>query len=226
MSIGGKMSVADVQDLLANWDPRIAALASQYAAAAPAWAARDPVGAGNFGTALSALQDRYAAARSSAESTISLASDTSFIVPLSYSPAQSTYDAILKAVRQNYPPDGATIVPGDYDELLQRLQAAVGATLPQPTVQPVAEDPDLEALKATQPLDVIGKLTGQIAPNPATPTTKLGWAVVAAGAVLGAGLLGSLGMPGILVGAAIGGGLTYEAKQKILSILPSWPTWL
>ena len=226
MTIAGEQTIGEVKDLLNNWDPRMTQLRTSYDSFQPQWSGTDSGTAMAFDTDLSALEDRWTAARTDAESAISSA-----VLPDAYSPAQSVYDELMKAIRQNYPPDGATIMKGDYDDLLQRLssaQLAAGQTPPPvPTVQPVAVDADLEALKATQPLDVVAKLTGALAPTPSKPTTGAGWGFVGLLAGVGGAVVGSMaGPPGFLAGAVAGGAAGYALKNKIASLMPSWPSWL
>lgn len=220
MTIAGEQTIGEVKDLLNNWDPRMTQLRTSYDSFQPQWSGTDSGTAMAFDTDLSALEDRWTAARTDAESAISSA-----VLPDAYSPAQSVYDELMKAIRQNYPPDGATIMKGDYDDLLQRLstaQLAAGqtqtATATQPTVQPVAVDVDLNVIKAIPPPP------GSAPPK---PTTSVGWGFVGLAAGVGGAVVGSMaGPPGFLAGAVAGGAAGYALKNKIASLMPSWPSWL
>ena len=224
MTFLGNQTIGELNDLLANWDPRMADLGNAFAQFSPQWVNSDPGTFEDWSNDWAALGDRWTAARSAAQTFLN---ETS-ILPASTTSAQGAYDSIMKAIRQNYPPDGAAIKKGDWDDLYQRLTAAMGHAPPITTVQPTATDFDQQVLAATQPLDVLGMITGQIAPPkpstaPSTPTSGIGWAFVGIMAGIAGAFGGSvMGPPGAIAGAAVGGVLGYELKNKISASLPSW----
>jgi hypothetical protein len=169
-TVNGQQTIAEVKDLLANWDARMAALNASVNAFSGQWQASDPNAWADFDRDMGALTARYGKASSDAKAAIS---DSSWNpLPASMIPAQNAFDNIMKAIRQCYPPDGCPTSKGDYDELLQRVSAAQSsagqstAMQSAPTIQPVAQDVDLQVLQTTQPLDVVAKITGQLAPPP------------------------------------------------------------
>jgi hypothetical protein len=218
VTVAGIQTTGELQDLLNNWVPRMQELGDAFAKFGPQWEAQDPAAFVDFSSDWAALNDRWTPALAAAQSVIASA-----ILPASMSPAQVEYNGIMKALRQNYPPDGAAIKKGDWDDLYQRLTTAQGTPPAITTVQPTAVDLDLQALQETAPLDVIAKLTGQEAPTPSSPTSSLGWALVGILAGVAGAFGGSLaGPPGAIAGAMVGGVAGYSLKGKLASVLPSW----
>jgi hypothetical protein len=88
-------------------------------------------------------------------------------------PAQGTFDGIMKALKQGYPPDGAMVQKGDFDDLSDRLTAAGKAPDYSQMPQPTATDVDLKVLNAL--------------PNPQLPdpSTLPWWVIPAVVATLG-----------------------------------------
>ncbi len=167
----GTQTVSDVQDLIANWDPRMAALNAQAVGLDP-----------DIQTDLAALNIRYGAATDAAKKAIS--DSTWDPVPVSDRPMQSAYDAILGALKQV----PGTETKGDYDDLFTRIaqaRAAIGQTTVEPTVQPKTQDQGMGLYKALAPYDIIAQLTGEeapkvwpltaILPNPGAPPDPLRW---------------------------------------------------
>jgi hypothetical protein len=224
-------TLGDLKDLMANWVPRMQELGQAYGDFSPQWSNSDPAAFEDFTKDWSQLQARWGPAQSNAQAFI----DAGSILPDALVNAQIPYDMVMKAIRQNYPPDGATMQKGDWDDLYQRLSTAKGGLIPITTVQPTAMDLSGDIFKATAQLDVIAALTGQQASalgglvgsggkqSPSTSTSGAGWAFVGILAGVAGAFGGSvLGPPGALAGAALGGALGYSLKTKIAASLPSW----
>ena len=149
--IGGMKSLADVQDLLTSVRYRMTQLASALGQVNPL-TAKDPakfaalmVDAGN-------LKTRVSRADANASSALSYAGVGGPIM-LASIPAQSVYDALVKAMKQGYPPDGAQVQRGDYDDVVNRIRQIGGVTVDLSQVpQPKAADPDRAFINATTPV--------------------------------------------------------------------------
>jgi hypothetical protein len=138
----GDHSPNDVQDSINLFDARMAALGQSYANLGPTWVQKDPAGFTAWTTDWSNLQSRYAAARAAASSaTIPIIGAFS---------ANSAYDALLKSVHQNAPPDGAPMAKGDIDDLENRLVAAGGQNV-APAHLPTPTSTDLDMAMYTNP---------------------------------------------------------------------------
>jgi hypothetical protein len=138
----GDHSPNDVQDSINLFDARMAALGQSYARLAPAWSQRDLAGMSLWTADWNGLQQRYAAARASAQSaTIPIIGAFS---------ANSAYDALLKAVKQCAPPDGCPPSRGDLDDLVMRLVAAGGQNV-SPSRLPTPTSTDLDMAMYTNP---------------------------------------------------------------------------
>ncbi len=176
-TVNGAQTIAEVQDLLKNWDARMADLGREVNAFSGQWRAADPTAFDDFDRDQAALSIRYNKASSDAKAVIS---DSSWNpMPASMIPAQGAFDNIMKAIRQCYPPDGCPTSKGDFDDLYNRLSAAkAAASLPPPvmtTIQPTAQDTDLKVFNATAPLDVIAPIVGDTAPKPGSPLAVFAW---------------------------------------------------
>lgn len=215
--VDGTETVADVQDLLANWDPRMAALNAQAVGLDP-----------DILTDLAALTNRYNSAAGAAKKAIS---DTGWDpVPVAMRPMQSAYDAILGALKQV----PGTITKGDYDDVNQRVteaRAAIGQHTDVPTVQPTTVDGGMGWYKALAPYDIIAQIKGDEAPKvwpltailPGAPPDPLRWLETAIA-------LASIGLGGIfafrlfvapaiktvawLAGTVAGGYVAYNVTQS------------
>ena len=149
--IGGMKSLADVQDLLTSVRYRMTQLASALGQVNPltvkdqAKFAALLIDAGN-------LKTRVSRADANASSALSYAGVGGPIM-LATIPAQSAYDALLKAIKQGYPPDGAQVRRGDYDDVVNRLRqlSQVKVDLSQ-MPQPKARDLDQRFVDATAPV--------------------------------------------------------------------------
>lgn len=172
-NIAGQKSIADLKDLLANWDAGMASMGNSFAAFSPQWVNIDPAAMADWSNDWAALQDRYSKARADAQSAIDASTSTlRDVLSLGVSGlvgdqagAQSQYDEVLTAIKQQQVDGGGTITKGDYDDLALRLtnaqKAASAPVFVQQVVQPTASDPGLAVFNATQGVDVIGALTGQ-----------------------------------------------------------------
>lgn len=174
-NIAGVKSIADLKDLLANWDAGMSSMGNSFAAFSPQWVNIDPTSMADWSNDWAALQDRYGKARADAQSAIDASTSTlREVLTLGASSlvgdqagASDQYLEVLKAIKQSTTDvyGGGTVSKGDFDDLSSRLvnaQKSAGAsTYVQQVVQPVAPDPGLAVLNATQGVDVIGGLTGQ-----------------------------------------------------------------
>jgi len=138
----GQYTIADLRDLIAAKDAEMKAIAASFAAFKSTWESADPSAAKAWEEDWLALAQRYIAARESAE--IVLAASHLNPVPESLSPAQEAYIAILRALQAQ---DRVTS-PGDATDLAGRLVDA-GAALHYEVPQPLAQDWDLTAIRAT-----------------------------------------------------------------------------
>lgn len=174
-NLAGEKSIADLKDLLANWDAGMSSLGNSFAAFSPQWVNTDPAAMAAWSNDWAALQDRYGKARADAQGAIDASTSTlREVLTLGTSSlvgdqagASSQYLEVLKAIKQSTTSvdSGGTVSKGDYDDLATRLtnaQKSVGASVfTQQVVQPTATDPGLAVLNATQSVDVIGALKGQ-----------------------------------------------------------------
>ena len=164
-TIAGSYSVAELQDLIALWQYRMAQLAQSYADASPSWVQKDSKAFIEFTNDWNVLQNRYAAALKDAQAKVGIAAYTLPYVgmPNSVIPAQDEYVGLMKAMRQCAPPDGCPVQKGDWADLWQRLSAIT--SVPDHPPQPTATDADLEAFKAGTQADIVAQVTGAQAPT-------------------------------------------------------------
>ena len=213
-TIAGAQTVAELQDLVNLWSTRMSQLTQAYADFSPTWVAKDAQGYEAWTNDWNALQARYQAALSNANSAITAAKINVF-TPNNMIPAPTEYLALSKAMLQCYPPDGCPQAKGDWSDLFDRLtaaQKAAGTTmLVDAPPQPTATDVDLKVFAATAPVDPIAQLTGQQAGGPIPPglmgqlTGLSKWlaahktALEVGAVVVGAGILISLVLPAVMV---------------------------
>lgn len=154
-------SGSDLKDAIVNWQKRMSDLAANYAKLSSAWSAQDPAKFTDWTNDWNVLQARYvpalAAAQAVANSTFGMGTD-------------AAYDALAKAMRVSYPPDGGPVSKGDYDDLYSRLATASRAVgtaplIATPMTQPTGTDWGMGFYKATAPLDIIAQLTGAEKPK-------------------------------------------------------------
>lgn len=167
-TILGQQSISDLQDSLTSWDYRVKQMTSALKAFTPTWSAADPGGFADWSADYTAMMARYTAAVSQANSAVSAAKFS--FTPNANISAQAEYDALAKAMRQCYPPDGCPTSKGDFDDLNNRLTAATaqyGGAAPSYTnmPQPKATDVDMAVYKATAPVDLVAQATGLEAPK-------------------------------------------------------------
>jgi len=172
LTLLGANSIADLQNLMANYASRMQSLSTAYAAASGAWSQKDQAAFVDWTNDWTNLQNRYNTALNTANSEVTAAQVNP--LPNTEIAAQSGYDALVKAFRQCYPPDGCPQAKGDYEDLAARLTAAA-QTLGTPapvytTVQPtVAQEGIGGAIyTALAPADAVAMATGQTQP-PAGP---------------------------------------------------------
>jgi len=143
----GQKSLADVQDFLTSVRYRMQQMAAALGQVDPSKVkdhsafASLMVDAGNLKTRVSRADAAATAAISSA------------VTPLAYTPAQAVYDGLVKAMRQNAPPDGAPLSRGDYVDVVNRIKQVGGVAVDLSQVpQPRAADPDRTFLNQSAPL--------------------------------------------------------------------------
>jgi hypothetical protein len=213
-TIAGAQTVAELQDLVNLWSTRMAQLTQAYADFSPTWVNKDAAGYEAWTNDWNALQARYQAALSNANSAITAAKINLF-TPNNMIPAPTEYTALAKAMHQCYPPDGCPQAKGDWDDLFDRItaaqKAAGAAVLVDAPPQPTATDVDLKVFAATAPVDPIAQLTGQQLGGPLPTGTAAGlagflkWisahktAIEVGAVVVGAGVLLSLVLPAVMV---------------------------
>jgi hypothetical protein len=151
--VAGQKSLADVQDLLTSVRYRMQQMAAALGQVNPALV-KDPtafaalmVDAGNLKTRVS---------RADANASLYLSAPNA--LPATYSPAQGAYDGLLKAIRQNAPPDGAPLKRGDYDDVINRIKQIGGVSVDLSQMpQPRAKDPDRTFLQNVPQVPAIQK---------------------------------------------------------------------
>ena len=145
-TVGGQQTVAELKDLVASTNYRMAQLGQAISDNGHIYAQNDAAGWADFMNDWNNLQNRVNAALSSANTII----DTSaldILTPDSLLPAQPQYDALLKSLKASAPPDGGPITKGDFDDLNDRFTAATSITPDYSQMpQPVAVDADLQVL--------------------------------------------------------------------------------
>jgi hypothetical protein len=150
--IGGHKSAADLQDFLASIRYRMTQMAAALGKVNPV-AVKDPtafaalmVDAGNLKTRVS---------RADANATQFL---SAIVTPLAYTPAQDPYDALLKSIRQNAPPDGAPLKRGDLDDVINRIKQVGGVAVDLSQMpQPQAHDVDRTIIQKIDAMPEIPK---------------------------------------------------------------------
>jgi hypothetical protein len=130
-SIMGQQSIADLKDLITAQDNSIAQLQQHFDQTSDV----DPDLMNDWNN----LKIRYNAAKGDAESVINV--NILSVIPDAATPAQTQYDEILKALKQNYPT--LTVTKGDLQDIFSRFPFDM-SPLPQPT----ATDYDLTSYQA------------------------------------------------------------------------------
>jgi hypothetical protein len=157
--IGGHKSAADLQDFLTSVRYRMTQMdAALGKVVVNPVAVKDPtafaalmVDAGNLKTRVS---------RADANATQFL---SAIVTPLAYTPAQGPYDALLKSIRQNAPPDGAPLQRGDYDDVINRIKQVGGVAVDLSQMpQPKAVDPDRAFIQYSTPVAHIPDLVPHV----------------------------------------------------------------
>jgi hypothetical protein len=150
----------EVEALIRVFDARMQQLSDSFKEFGAKWMSTDPASFSQFVADYVLLQARYAAAK------IKAASATGFWA--SAGDSEAAYTAIMKAVRQNYPPDGADVKSGDWTDLYARLAAAQKAAnapmivdQPPPDLANVqSDDLTTKLYKLLAPVDVIAQVKG------------------------------------------------------------------
>jgi hypothetical protein len=144
----GKKSIADLQDLLTSVRYRMTQMATALGQVDPS-KVKDPkafaalmVDAGNLKNRVSRADAGAAAAVANTPS-----------VTAAVTPAQNWYDALVKAMKQGYPPAAAQIQRGDYDDIVNRIWQVGGVRVDTSQMpQPRTADPDQRFMQYTLPV--------------------------------------------------------------------------
>jgi hypothetical protein len=120
-------SVAELKDLLANKDAKLSQLAAGLASFDTTWKARDAVTESAWQKDYQALLSRYHSAKVLAE--VEIAAAETAPLPDNAIPATTVYDGVLNALQKT----SGVVSPGDLQDVWDRLVAAQGAPIPEPT---------------------------------------------------------------------------------------------
>lgn len=160
------VDLSEIGDLVKSGDDRLTSLSTAFGNYSSTWAKKDPGGFADFLNDLTALQMRWGKAKAAAQSASSQAGSiaTSLLTGgLSMgSGGQAAYDGLVKALKQGG--EGARVQKGDFDDLASRLKAAGAKYDWTPSSQPGAPLTS-SALKIVMPLDTLGMIKGDIAPQ-------------------------------------------------------------
>jgi hypothetical protein len=172
-TVGGLYTIAELKDLLNAKDSDMANLSTMANQFFATWQKQNPNAANAWHNDWQALIARYASAKSSAQTQITIS--TSFL-PDSMVPADGTYRDVLTALNPAWQTNGSA--PGSLSDLTQRISLAGASTVglastPQPKG---SSDVDLNAFnkvnQATPYIPAAVKAAvGALAPN-VVPTDK------------------------------------------------------
>lgn len=163
-TLGGSPSVADLKDLIASGTYRVKQLGQKYADFAPTWVQKDSAAFVDWTNDWTKFQNRWNPALKTAQDKAS--GMLSSLTPDTYMPAADEYTGMMKALKQGYPPDGAQIQKGDFDDLSNRLEAAAGSKINYSAMpQPVGEDAGMGFYKSTANVDVVSMALGDQKPK-------------------------------------------------------------
>jgi len=153
------VSDEDYATAKAHWATNMQRLGERYNTFSTKWAVRDPATFADWTNDWKALQARYAAALANA-GTFTLNS--------------TSYNALMKAMRQCFPPSSCPTSKGDWEDLFLRLTTATRAAgEAPPTDDPahlVGQTFGEKLFADTAPLDFTASATGEQARS-----TALGW---------------------------------------------------
>ncbi len=147
----GQMSLADLQDLLTSVRYRMNQMAFALGAIDPS-KVKDPRALAALFVDVGNLKNRVNTADTNASAAIIAASWNPMVI-LAATPAQGAYDALVKSIKQGYPPAAAQIQRGDYDDVVNRIKQIGGMAVDLSQMpQPRAADPDLRFMQQTTPI--------------------------------------------------------------------------
>jgi hypothetical protein len=161
---GFGVELSEIQYLVKSGDERLNALTAAFGKASTGWSAKDPGGFADFLNDLTALQLRWASARTNATGLAAggLGAISGLTFGLSTgSSGQAAYDGLIKALKQGG--EGAQPHKGDFDDLAGRLRKVTPFDW-TPSSQP-GTPLSSSLLKVLTPLDTIGMIKGDIAPQ-------------------------------------------------------------
>lgn len=147
----GQKSLADLQDLLTSVRYRMNQMAFALGAIDPS-KVKDPRALAALFVDVGNLKNRVNTADTNASAAIIAASWNPMVI-LAATPAQGAYDALVKSIKQGYPPAAAQIQRGDYDDVVNRIKQIGGVAVDLSQMpQPRAADPDLRFMQQTTPI--------------------------------------------------------------------------
>ncbi len=147
----GQKSLADLQDLLTSVRYRMNQMAFALGAIDPS-KVKDPRALAALFVDVGNLKNRVNTADTNASAAIIAASWNPMVI-LAATPAQGAYDALVKSIKQGYPPAAAQIQRGDYDDVVNRIKQIGGMAVDLSQMpQPRAADPDLRFMQQTTPI--------------------------------------------------------------------------
>jgi hypothetical protein len=178
MTIAGLYSVAELKDLIAAKDTELQTLATAAASFEPTWKASAPSTEAAWQTDYQNLLSRYSLVRAEAEATISAGEFTP--LPDADIPADTQYHLVLGALQQT----SGVVSPGDFQDIWDRLNAAIVAT-PSVSVNPLTQGPPVPQpgkgtdtdLSAYQTTDSITRAL--VTPSGDAGAGKPGWLLTA-----------------------------------------------
>lgn len=134
--IDNMYTIAELDDLLAAKDVEMGAIDKEW----KAWVTGQPTTPeiAQWQSDYNGLFSRYAAAKSDANTAISLAEIT--VLPNTAIPADAQYKEVLRALQQT---DGV-VSQGDFQDLWNRLTSMTGAPIPEPPVPQPTKGSDLD----------------------------------------------------------------------------------
>lgn len=144
--IAGQKTLADLQDLLTSVRYRMTQLGAALGQVNPLQV-KDQSAFAALMVDIGNLKTRVSRADSDATAALTSAALNPLVV-LSFTPAQSQYDGLMRAMKQGYPPDGAKVQRGDYDDVVNRIRQVTQVKVDLSQMpQPKAADPDRTILR-------------------------------------------------------------------------------
>jgi hypothetical protein len=163
-------TLADVQDFLTSIRYRMQQMRLTLGAIDPS-KVRDPSALAALMVDAGNLMTRVAKADELASSAL-VGAHINPLQPTSFIPAQSTYNALLHAMKQGAPPDGAQIQRGDYDDVVNRIKQIGGTAVDLSQMPQPRQDPGQRFLVETAPIAPFVNATAEAAKRAAAEAGK------------------------------------------------------